>query len=154
MSKKEMIEEKTWELCGPLAAELGLIPVDAEYVKEADGYRLVVTIDKEDGVGINDCEAMSRALDPKLDEEDFIPDVYTLIVTSPGLGRTLKRPRDFIFALGREVDVKTYKAVDNVKEWRGILKEAGKETVTIVLEDGERTFARKDISKIALAVDF
>ena len=97
---------------------------------------------------------MSRALDPKLDEEDFIPDVYTLIVTSPGLGRTLKRPRDFIFALGREVDVKTYKAVDNVKEWSGILKEAGKETVTIVLEDGERTFARKDISKIALAVDF
>ena len=154
MSKKETIETKTWELAEPLARELGLIPVDAEYVKDADGYKLVVTIDKEGGVGINDCEAMSRALDPLLDEGDYIPDVYTLIVTSPGLGRPLKRPRDFIFAKGREVDVKTYRAVDGTKELRGILADSDKETVTIVIDGEERTFTRKEIAKIALAVDF
>jgi len=154
VSKKETIETKTWELAEPLTRELGLIPVDAEYVKDADGYKLVVTIDKEGGVGINDCEAMSRALDPLLDEGDFIPDVYTLIVTSPGLGRPLKRPRDFVFAKGREVDVKTYKAVDGTKEFRGILADSDKETVTIVLDGEERTFTRKEIAKIALAVDF
>ena len=154
MSKKETIETKTWELAEPLTRELGLIPVDAEYVKDADGYKLVVTIDKEGGVGINDCEAMSRALDPLLDEGDFIPDVYTLIVTSPGLGRPLKRPRDFVFAKGREVDVKTYKAIDGTKEFRGILADSDKETVTIVIDGEERTFDRKEIAKIALAVDF
>ena len=154
MSKKETIETKTWELAEPLARELGLIPVDAEYVKDADGYKLVVTIDKDGGVGINDCEAMSRAPDPLLDEGDFIPDVYTLSVTSPGLGRPLKRPRDFIFAEGREVDIKTYKAIDGVKEFRGVLKGSDKETVTIELDGQDRSFTRKEIAKIALAVDF
>ena len=154
MSKKEKIEDMTWAYAGPIAGELGLIPVDAEYVKENDGYQLIVTIDKEGGVGINDCEAMSRALDPILDEKDYIPDVYTLIVTSPGLGRVLRRPRDFDFALDKEVEIHTYKAIDKVKEFRGTLTAFDKDSVRILSPDGEKEFARKDIAKISLAFDF
>ena len=154
MSKKETIENKTWEIMESLARDIGLIPVDAEYVKENGEYRLIATIDKEGGVGIDDCEALSKALDPLLDEGDFIDDAYTLIVTSPGLGRAIRRPRDFIFAKGREVDVRTYKAVDGVKEWQGVLKAHDKETITLVTQDSEIVFNRKDIAKINLTADF
>ena len=154
MSKKENIEEKTWELVKPLASELGLIPVDAEYLKEGTDFILRITIDKEGGVGTLDCEALSRAIDPKLDEENFIPDAYILEVTSPGLGRKLKRPRDFAFAMGKEVDVKTYKAVDGVKEWRGILSAYDKDQVTITCQGETHDFPRKEISTICLSIDF
>lgn len=154
MTKKEKIEEKTWEIMKPLAEELGLIPVDAEYVKENGDYQLIVTVGKEEGIGINECEAMSRAIDPILDEKDYISDVYTLIVTSPGLGRTLRRPRDFAYGMGREVEVHTYKAVNKQKEFTGILSAFDDATVTITNEEGETTFSRPEISLIRLTVDF
>ncbi|MDO4479101.1 MAG: ribosome maturation factor RimP [Lachnospiraceae bacterium] len=154
MTKKERIEETTWELIAEPAKGLGLIPVDAEYLKEGSDYVLRITIDKEGGVGINDCEALSRMIDPMLDEKDYIPDIYTMEVTSPGLGRPLRRPRDFIFGEGKEVELHSYKAIDGQKEWRGILRASDKESVDVEIEGELKHFLKSDISKIRLAFDF
>lgn len=154
MSKKEVIEEKAWALLLRVTDELGLIPVDAEYVKTAGEYNLLIYADKEGGIGIDECEALSRAIDPLLDEENFIPDAYTLIVSSPGLGRVLKRPRDFAFAMGKEVEVRLYKAMDGEKEFTGILKNADGKTVVIESDDSSYEFQRTEISMIRLAFDF
>ena len=154
MSRKEEIEQKTWELLGEITEELGIRRVDAEYVKEGGEYYLRCYIDKDGGVQIDDCEAVSRALDPKLDEGDFIPDAYTLEVSSPGLGRQLRRPHDFEFAAGREVELKTFKAVDGKKEFKGNLISSDDAGVTISLPEGEKTFSRKEISSIRLTFDF
>ena len=154
MSKKEDIESKAWDLLVRVTEERGLRAVDAEYVKEGGEYYLRCFIDKEGGVMIDDCESVSRALDPMLDEDDFIPDAYTLEVSSPGLGRALKRPHDFEFASGKEVELKTFKAVSGKKEFRGIFKSWTGTDVTIEGEDGEETFSRKDLSVIRLAFEF
>ena len=154
MGKKENIEEKTWELLKAPAAELGLLPVDAEYVKNGSEYQLLIYIDKEGGVTIDDCEALSRALDPIMDREDYIADAYTMIVSSPGLGRAIRRPRDFIFARGKEVDVRLYKQTDGVKEFTGILTDSDKDSVTIRFEDKDLSFQKKDVAAIHLTVDF
>ena len=153
MSRREQYEEKTWELLGPILEELGLVPVDVEFVKEGGEYYLRCYIDKEGGVGINDCEAVSRRLDPLLDSEDFIEEAYVLEVSSPGLGRVLKRPRDFEYACGRMVEIRTYKPVEKKKEWTGVLTAWDKETVTIEIESKEKTFERNSISLIRLAFD-
>ena len=170
MGKKETIEEKTWNMIQPVCEELGLIPVDAEYVKERNEYSLLIYVDKEGGVTIDDCEALSRVLDPMLDEANFINDAYTMIVSSPGLGRQIKRPRDFIFAKGKEVDVRLYKAKDGNKELTGFLKDFDKDSIILAAEaeatdtenaaaegsDGsnEQTIARSEIAQIRLHVDF
>ena len=85
LSKKEAVEQKAWELLEGITKELSLVPVDAEYVKEGGEYFLRCYIDKDGGVMIDDCEAVSRRLDPLLDEADFIEDAYTLEVSSPGI---------------------------------------------------------------------
>ncbi len=154
LSKKEVIEEKAWELLTKVAAEQNLIPVDAEYVKTGGEYNLLIYADKEGGIGIDECEALSRAIDPMLDEADFIPDAYTLIVSSPGLGRQLKRPRDFAFAMGREVEVRLYKARDGEKEFSGILKDADGKKIIIESDGDTYEFDKAEISLIRLAFDF
>ena len=154
MKKTYDIEEAVFALVSEAAKEFGLIPVDAEYVKEKDGYSLCIYIDKEGGVTIDDCEALSRHLDPLLDEADIIEDPYTMVVSSPGLGRVLRRPRDFIFGMGKEVDVKTYAPVNGEKEFTGILKAADDKSVTIETENGPLAFDKKEISTIKLTVSF
>ena len=153
MSRKEDYEEKTWELLVPILEELSLKAVDVEFLKEGPDYYLRVYIDKDGGVGINDCEEVSRRLDPMLDEEDFIDDPYILEVSSPGLGRPLRRPRDFIFAMNREIELRTFKKAEDGGEFRGILRGYDDAHVTVELEDGEREFARKDLSMIRMAAD-
>lgn len=154
MSRKDTVEQKTWDLIGPVLEKMGMRPVDAEFVKEGGEYSLRIYIDKDGGVGINDCEAVSRAIDPMLDEENFISEPYTLIVSSPGLGRVLKRPHDFEFGKGKEVEIRFYKAVDGEKELRGILKDADAGHITVEIDGADRTFERPEISRIRLAVDF
>ncbi len=154
VGKKETMEEKTWNMLGTFCEQLVMIPVDAEYVKERDEYSLLIYVDKEGGVTIDDCEALSRILDPMLDEADYISDAYTMIVSSPGLGRVIKRPRDFIFAKGKEIDVRLYKAVDGNKELTGFLKDFDKDSIVLEEESGERTIARSEIAQIRLSVDF
>ena len=151
---KRNYETKTEELLAPIAADCGVEIYDVEYVKEGNDWYLRAYIDKPEGVSINDCEKVSRALSDALDREDFIEDAYILEVSSPGLGRTLKKDRHLEKSIGQEVEIKTYKPVDKTKEFAGILKSFDEATVTIEQEDGERTFQRNEIALIRLALDF
>jgi len=154
MGKREDYEAKTEKLLQPLMERLKLELVDVEYVKEGSDYFLRAYIDKEGGVTIDDCEAVSRPLSDMLDEEDFIPDAYILEVSSPGLGRQLKKEKDFIRSIGKEVDVKLYKAVEKRKEFSGILI-ANDSDYILIEEDGkELKFLKKDISLVRLTVHF
>lgn len=154
MGKREDYEARTEQLILPLTERLGLELVDVEYVKEGSDYFLRAYIDKEGGVTIDDCEAVSRPLSDLLDEEDFIPDAYILEVSSPGLGRQLKKEKDFIRSIGKEVDVKLYKAVEKRKEFTGFLLENDSDSILIDEEGKELRFLKKDISLVRLTVHF
>ncbi len=153
MSRKEEIEKQTEELLSPILEKNGVKLWDVEYVKEASEQFLRVYIDKPEGVSIDDCVNVSRELSDLLDEKDFIPEAYTLEVSSPGLGRSLKRERDFINSIGRPVDIKLYKGIDGVKEYNGVLKEFDKDSVTVLNDDGEMKFERKAIAGIKLSFE-
>lgn len=158
MSKKENYEARTEELLKPIADANHVEIYDVEYVKEGSEWYLRCYIDKEDGVNINDCEAVSRALSDELDRTDFIEDAYILEVSSPGLGRTLKKDKHLRKSLLEEVEVKTYKPINGKKEFTGILKAFDEETVTLgaALKEGieDIVFDRKDIAVIKLTLDF
>ena len=154
MSKKETYEARTEELLLPIAQSYGVDIYDVEYVKEGSEYYLRAYIDKAEGVNINDCENVSRALSDALDKEDFIPDAYILEVSSPGLGRTLKKDRHFEKCLGQDVEVKLFKAMDGSKEFEGALKSFDSENIIIEAEGKEQTFLRSNIAIIRLALDF
>lgn len=154
MAKRESYEERTEALLKPICQNAGVSIYDVEYVKEGSDYYLRAFIDKEGGVSIIDCETVSRALSDKLDEEDFIQEAYILEVSSPGLGRTLKKDRHLQSAIGAEVELKTFKPIDKQKEFSGILISFDKDTVTIKAQEEELTFARKDLALIRMALDF
>ncbi len=155
MSRKEEYEQKTEELLEPIVTALEFELVDVEYVKEGGTWYLRAYIDKPGGITVDDCEAVSRQFSDILDEKDYIPDSYVFEVSSPGLGRPLKKEKDFKRSLGEEVEIRTYRAIDRQKEFVGILKEYDENTVTITYEDGaEQTFERSDIALIRLALDF
>ncbi len=151
--KRADIEKRTEELVTPIIDENNFELVDVEYVKEGADYYLRVYADKEGGINIDDCVLISRALEAKLDEEDFIDTAYILEVSSPGLGRPLKKEKDFKRSIGKDVDIKLYKALDGVKEFTGILKSYDEETVDIDIEDDIKSFNRKDIAMIRLSLD-
>ena len=154
MSKRDSYEVKTEELLGPITEKYGVEIYDVEYVKEGSDWYLRAYIDKPDGVNIIDCENVSRAFSDKLDEADFIPDAYILEVSSPGLGRALKKDRHLEKSLGEEVELRTYKPIDRQKEFLGILKSYDKDSVTIETQEKEMVFAKSDIAIIRLALDF
>ncbi|MCR5106658.1 MAG: ribosome maturation factor RimP [Lachnospiraceae bacterium] len=153
MSKREEYEKKTEEFLLPILEELKFELWDVEYVKEGSDHYLRAYIDKEGGITIDDCVAVSRRLSDKLDETDLIPDAYILEVSSPGLGRTLKKDRDLEKSIGRSVDIKLYKAKENTKEYTGILKEYDKENINIENEEGSICFLRSEIASIKLTVE-
>lgn len=155
MSRREDYEQRTEALVMPLVTENNFELVDVEYVKEAGNWYLRVYIDKEGGITVDDCEIISRALSDKLDADDFMEDSYILEVSSPGLGRPLKKDKDFERSLGKEVEIKLYRAVNRQKDFEGVLKNYTTEEVTIVIdEEEEMTFARNDIALIRLSFDF
>lgn len=158
MSKRESCEERTEKLLLPVAAANHVEIYDVEYVKEGSDWYLRCYIDKEGGVTIDDCEAVSRALSDELDREDFIEDAYILEVSSPGLGRALKKDKHLQRSLNEEVDIRTYKPIKGSKDFCGILKAFDEETITILTASGEEAedmvFDRKDIAAIKLALDF
>ena len=117
MSKRGVYEKKTEEVLIPITEEYGVSIYDVEYVKEGEDWYLRVYLDKEDGINIIDCENVSRKLSERMDEEDFIEDAYILEVSSPGLGRTLKKQRHFEASLGEEVELRTYKPIQKKKEF-------------------------------------
>ena len=155
MTKREEYEQKTEKLLMPIMEANGFELVDVEYVKEAGNWYLRAYIDKPGGITVDDCEVVNRELGDLLDRDDFIDDSYILEVSSPGLGRPLKKERDFIRSKGEEVEIRTYRMVDRQKEFRGVLKAWDKDTVTIETEDGqEQVFERDNIALIRLAFDF
>ena len=154
MSKRESYETRTEELLKPIVESAGVEIYDVEYVKEGSDYYLRAYIDKPEGVNILDCENVSRALSEALDKADFIPDAYILEVSSPGLGRTLKKDKHLQKSIGEEVEIKLFKPIDKCKEFSGILDRFDADTVTITEEGTPRTFARADIALIRLALDF
>ena len=154
MTRREEYESKTEAFLLPVLAEHNFELWDVEYVKEAGTWYLSAYIDKEGGIAVDDCEVISRILSDWLDQTDFIEDSYILEVSSPGLGRPLKKERDFERSLGEEVEIRLYKAQNKQKEFTGILKAYDKETVTIETAEGELVFERPDIALIRLAFDF
>jgi len=155
VSKRDIYEQKTEELVTPIIESNHFELVDVEYVKELGNWYLRIYIDKSGGITVDDCEIVSRALGDKLDEKDFIEDAYILEVSSPGLGRPLKKEKDFERNLGAEVDVKTYKPIEKQKEFNGILEAYDKDSVTLRLDDeNEMKLLRADIALIRLAFDF
>ena len=154
MTRREEYESRTEAFLLPVLAEHNFELWDVEYVKEAGTWYLRAYIDKEGGIAVDDCEVISRILSDWLDQTDFIEDSYILEVSSPGLGRPLKKERDFARSLGEEVEIRLYKALNKQKEFTGILKAYDKENVTIETAEGELVFNRPDIALIRLAFDF
>lgn len=155
MTKRESYEKRTEEYLLPVTEEYRFELVDVEYVKEAGNWYLRAYIDKEGGITVDDCELVSRRLGEWLDETDFIEDSYILEVSSPGLGRTLKKDRDLERSLGKAVDIKLYKPMNKQKDYTGTLTAYDKESVAISGEDGSGyLFRRQEIARIRLAFDF
>lgn len=155
MAKREEYEKKTEELITPILKKNKFELVDVEYVREGGNWFLRAFIDKEGGITINDCELVSRELSERLDEKDFIPDAYILEVSSPGLGRQLKKEKDFKRSLGEAVELKLYKAINKRKDFDGILKDFNEEYLIIEQEDGQIIeFKRTEIAMVRLAIDF
>lgn len=155
-SRSADYEERTEALLQPITDRLGMEIVDVEYVKEAGTWYLRAYIDKEGGVTVNDCEDVSKLLEAELDREDYIEDSYVLEVSSPGLGRPLKKEKDYRRALGQRVEIHTFKPIRHEREWIGELKGYTDTDVTIVPDDEkeEMTIERKDISLIRMAFDW
>ena len=138
----------------PITEKFGEELYDVEYVKEGSDFYLRAYIDKPEGVNIIDCENVSRALSEALDKEDFIPDAYILEVSSPGLGRSLKKDKHLQKSIGQEVEIKLFKPIDKCKEFAGVLDSFDEEKITILEEIVPRTFSRAEIALIRLALDF
>ena len=155
MRRKEEIQAYAENLILPITQKHGFELVDVEYVKEAGSWYLRVYIDKEGGIAVDDCEVVSREADPILDTDDCIEESYILEVSSPGLGRPLKKDKDFARSIGEEVEVRLFRAVEGCKEYTGLLNAYDKTTVTLMLED-EKTLVleRSNIALIRLALDF
>ena len=152
MAKAGNTEQKVLPYMEPITAECGVELADLEFVKEGANWYLRVYIDKEGGVTIDDCEAVSRALEAKLDEADPIEQAYILEVSSPGIDRPLKKEEDFVKYQGEMIDVKLYKAQEGRKQFQGKL--LGLADGVVSLEEDGKIFAfeRKDIASVRLAV--
>ena len=152
--KAKEYEEKTEKLVTAIAGNNCVSVYDVEFVKEGQDYYLRVYIDKPEGVNIDDCENVSRALSDELDRQDFIKEAYILEVSSPGLGRKLTKERHFLNSLGQEIELKTYKPIDNQKEFTGILSAYKDGNVEIDISGEKKSFNKSDIAMVRLTFDF
>ena len=142
------IAEAVFSLIEKPVEELGYDLVDVEYKKENVGMVLTVYIDRKGGVGIDDCETVSRLIDPLLDEADPIPGSYCLSVSSPGLDRPLKSERDFQRKMGEKVSVKLYAPIEKKRELLGILKAYDADSITIEWDGEEKNIRKKEIAVV------
>ena len=148
------VTELVAQFAKPVVESHGCELWDVEYVREGSEYFLRLYLDKETGVDINDCEAVSRAMDPILDEKDPIPTSYIFEVCSAGLERALKRPGDFERFMGSPVTVKLYRPRNGLKEIPGILR--GYEEGQVTVEAGKEiiTFTKSEVALVRLRVEF
>ena len=153
---KTQAKKRIEELIQPTVTEMGYELVDVEFVKEGPNWYLRIFIDKEGGVTIDDCEAVSKTLEKIFDEKDPIEQAYFLEISSPGIDRPLKKKEDFIKYNGEMVDVKLYKPYEGSKEYTGKLVgyDENDGTVTIEVDDKNIAFTKKEIAGIRLAVIF
>lgn len=165
MTKKEEYEARSEKILEPIMKEHDFELVDVEYVKEAGSWYLRAYVDKEGGITLDDCELVNRTWSDIMDREDFIPDAYILEVSSPGLGRQLKKEKDFKRSIGQSVDVKFYQNRKipvgkngkemPVKEITGVLKAYTKEEIVLDTDfDEEYKVQRSDIAAVKLTLDF
>ena len=154
MSKREEYEKKTEDFILPILNEYGFELVDVEFVKEGSEFFLRVYIDKEGGITIDDCEMVSRRMNDILDSEDYIDEQYIFEVSSPGLGRELKKERDYQRNINKEIEIKTYAAIEGKKSFRGFLKKYDDEIVSIEEDGKEINIEKSKISLIRQAIDF
>ena len=146
------ITDKVTTLAIPVVEQEGCSLWDVEYVREAGTWFLRLYIDKEGGVSIEDCEHISRALDPILDEADPIPDSYVFEVGSAGIERELKRPRDFEMFMGSEVELKLYQPFEGSKTFVGILSGYKDGLVSITVGEREMSFTKAQTAQVKLHV--
>ena len=146
------VTDQIFTMAKPVVEEEGCSLWNVEYVREAGTWYLRVFIDKEGGVGIDDCERISRRLDPMLDEADPIAGSYVFVVRSAGAERELKRPSDFEQFLGSEVEVKLYQPMDGRKAFVGTLKSYADGAVVILDGKQERRFAPGQYAQVRLHV--
>lgn len=146
------ITDKVYELAKPVVEQAGCSLWDVEYVREAGRWYLRVFIDKEGGVSINDCETISRALDPILDEADPIPDSYVFEVGSAGAERELKRPEDFRQFMGSEVEVRLYQPINGSKIFVGKLAAYDQGDLSITAGNEDMSFKKAQIALVKLHV--
>lgn len=151
--RREHIEELVVEEVEKIIAGTALELVDVEYVRERNWY-LRVFIDKQGGVDLEDCQAVSEKLSKILDEKDPISDNYLLEVSSPGLDRVLKKEKDFIRYQGRDVDIHFFKPHNGTKLLTAVLKGREGDVLTVSHDETEETLDMKDISQIRLHIDF
>lgn len=154
MGRREIYEEKTEKFIQPILERMGFELVDVEYVKEGSTWYLRAYIDKEGGITVNDCEAVAREMNEILDREDYVEDSYVFEVSSPGLGRPLKKEKDFVRNKMKKVEIHTYRPINHTKTFTGILKAYDEKNITIEDETGEIVFERADIALIRQALDF
>ena len=146
------ITEKVAALAKPVVEEEGCTLWDVEYVREAGTWYLRIFVDKEGGLSIDDCERISRRLDPMLDEADPIPDSYVFEVGSAGAERELKRPSDFEQFMGHEVEVRLYQPLNGSKAFVGPLKTYADGDVTIDFGGNELHLDKSKIAQVRLHV--
>lgn len=147
------IVSKVTPLCEKVASELGYFIWDVDYVKEGTEWFLRIEIDKEDGIGIEDCEAYSRAIDPLLDEEDYIEGAYRLEVSSPGIERVIKTDFHMSKCIGEVVEIKLFAAIEGCKVARGTLHSYDNESV-VLKDEAEIAIPRKNIAKMNIYFEF
>ena len=153
MQTKDIIK-KVEDYVMPIIQQNNYELVDIEFVKEGANYYLRLYVDKENGFSIDDCEVVSKYLEQKLDEDDFINKAYILEVSSPGIDRVLKRDMEYVKYKGRIVDIKLYKSIDNVKEFQGKLIGLINDKIVIQQDNLEISFNKKDVAVCRLAVIF
>ena len=146
------VSDIVWKLAQPVVESCGCELWDVEYIKEAGTWYLRIYIDKEGGVFISDCEAISRELDVILDEKDPIADAYVFEVSSAGAERELKRPTDFERFMGSNVEIKLYKGIDGSKTLLGALSGYDNGDVTISTETGEIKLEKSQVAKVSLRI--
>ena len=144
-----------WEIAEPIAEELGLVIWDIRFVKEGADWFLRIFIEKEGGVGITDCENMSRAIDKPLDDADPIEQSYCLEVSSPGLERVLRKEEHFAASIGSEIEVRLFAPDENKKKsYTGTLSAYDEESITVDLAQESIKIPMTKISKVQTVFDF
>jgi ribosome maturation factor RimP len=155
MAKTPSVAERVAALAEPIAEEFGYFLWDVEFVKEGGRKILRITIDSEEGINIDDCEKMHRAIDPVLDEADPIEEAYYLEVSSPGIDRELRTDMHIEACEGWDVEVKLYAPIDNSKMFKGKLLPIGESgEIRIDCAGIEKVFPRASVAKIQTYFEF